>query len=200
MLFGGKLSEAVKRSDRDIPKICYQCIEFLTDKGLRETGLFRVAGNKENIDSMRDLYQEEIEVKLEDVHDVAGVFKLYLRMLPEPLIPYEQYSSFIKSANSHQQKDPKRCQDFKELISKIPKENLSLLRYLCQFLKNVASLSDVNKMTTDNLAIVFAPNLIRPQVDTPQSMLTEMPVTISIMGTFITNSEDIFGTKTTTQN
>jgi len=120
-------------------------------------------------------------------------FKLYLRMLPEPLIPYEQYSSFIKSANTYQAKDPKRCQDFKELISKVPKENLSLLRYLCEFLKNVASLSDVNKMTSENLAIVFAPNLIRPLVDTPQSMLTEMPVTISIMGTFITSCEEIFG-------
>jgi hypothetical protein len=35
LLFGGDLTEAVRRSDREIPKICYQCMDFLTQQGLQ---------------------------------------------------------------------------------------------------------------------------------------------------------------------
>lgn len=40
----------------------------------------------------------------------------------------------------------------------------ALLKYLCRFLVHVASREEVNKMTPQNLAIVFAPNLLRPKV------------------------------------
>lgn len=40
---------------------------------------------------------------------------------------------------------------------------------------------------------VFAPNLIRPKIETPQSMMTEMPSTISVISTFISECHTIFG-------
>ena len=47
-------------------------------------------------------------------------------------------------------------------------------------------------MSPDNLAIVFAPNLIRPRVETPASMMAEMPSAISVIAALIAEAEQIF--------
>ncbi|CAM9891399.1 unnamed protein product, partial [Ectocarpus fasciculatus] len=40
----------------------------------------------------------------------------------------------------------------------------SICRFLFEFLREVAMHSSTNRMTSENLAIVWAPNLLRPQV------------------------------------
>jgi len=40
--------------------------------------------------------------------------------------------------------------------------------------------------------LVFAPNLIRPRIETPQSMLSEMPSSISVIASFIAHHQEIF--------
>ena len=44
-------------------------------------------------------------------------------------------------------------------LQKLPRENFITLKFLMNFLNTVASHSDVNKMTFQNLAVVFGPNL-----------------------------------------
>ena len=92
-----------------------------------EAGLFRVAGNKDAIDLIRVQYEEgDGEVKLEEVHDVAGVFKLYLRMLPEPLIPYAQYDAFIRVGLQHKVDKGRhsvRNAELREQVHLLPTEN-----------------------------------------------------------------------------
>jgi len=192
-LFGGKLTEAIKRSDRDVPKVCYKCIEFLEAKGLKEPGLFRIPGNKDVMDGLKGDFEEEIDVKLEDVHDTAGVLKMYIRTLAEPLIPFNNYESFVRIGQNTEGTDPHRVEEMTACVSKLPKENFGLLRYLVRFLYLVSSHSSVNKMTVDNIAIVFAPNLLRPAVETPESMLMEMPASISVISTLIDKYQVIFG-------
>jgi len=194
-LFGGPLMEAIRRSDRPIPRICYQCMTFLRANGLDEPGLFRVAGNKDAIDAIRHEYEEGdgSEVKLEEVHDVAGVFKLYLRMLPEPLIPYSRYDAFIRvGALKDKSKESQRNADLRDQVSQLPTENYALLCSLIRFLVEVAEHSGSNKMTPENLAIVFAPNLIRPAEETPNTMLYDMPIAINIIASFILHVDEIF--------
>jgi len=191
-LFGGKLSEAVKRSDREVPKVCYLCIEYLESKGLREPGLFRVPGNQDFMVVLQRQISDDQMVKLEDVHDTAGVLKQYLRKLPEPLIPYDHYANFVRAGAQFKTSDPNRLEAFRGMMHTLPRENLALLKYLCRFLLNVSRHAEFNKMSSDNLAIVFAPNLLRPAVETPKSMMTEMPVTISVIASFIDKYTEIF--------
>jgi hypothetical protein len=54
------------------------------------------------------------------------------------------------------------------------------LKYLCLFLHRVTDFASDNLMSSENLAIVFAPNLIRPQQETPQSLLTELTFVIGV--------------------
>ncbi len=37
--------------------------------------------------------------QVEDINTVAGLLKMYLRELPQPLLPYELYSRFINAAS-----------------------------------------------------------------------------------------------------
>eukprot|EP01103_Thecamoeba_quadrilineata_P010384 TRINITY_DN2229_c0_g1_i1.p1 TRINITY_DN2229_c0_g1~~TRINITY_DN2229_c0_g1_i1.p1 ORF type:complete len:804 (+),score=171.11 TRINITY_DN2229_c0_g1_i1:671-3082(+) len=59
------------------------------------------------------------------------------------------------------------------LLARLPSLNRLILGHLLHFLKRVSQESDVNKMTTDNLAIVFGPSLLRRKDSTPLSSAHE---------------------------
>ena len=68
--------------------------------GLHEVGIFRLPGQASRIQALKELYdsgsQEDFSAT-EDVHTVASLFKLYLRELPEPVVPFVFYESFRES-------------------------------------------------------------------------------------------------------
>lgn len=60
-------------------------------------GIFRLPGQASRIQAMKELYdsgsQQDFPIS-EDVHTVASLFKLYLRELPEPVVPFTFYQSY----------------------------------------------------------------------------------------------------------
>lgn len=93
-----------------------------------------------------------------DMHVVASVLKSYLRELPEPLLTYRLYDSFI--AASRQLTEQARLNSLWESINSLPDTNYQNLRYLIKFLSALTKNQNKNKMTPSNLAIVIAPNLL----------------------------------------
>ncbi|KAF6770574.1 hypothetical protein AHF37_11267, partial [Paragonimus kellicotti] len=94
-----------------------------------------------------------------NVHVAAGLLKLYLRELPEPIIPFDFYER-LKATGFHIADG----QDLTVLIrtlEMLPAPNYHLLQFLCQFLFEVSKYSQSNLMTIENLASVFAPNVLR---------------------------------------
>ena len=163
-LFGGPLSEAVSRaaasgSSSGVPRVIEDCLRFLRSNPafLAEPGLFRVGGNQEAIEVLRSKYDERYDraaregavepkpTKLRDLHDVTGLLKLYYRTLPEPLLPFEFYSKFIKVGQNKSAET--RVPQMKDLVASLPPVNLQNLQVLCGFLQEVAGQSAVNKMT-----------------------------------------------------
>lgn len=65
--------------------------------GLQEVGIFRLPGQASRIQAMKEVYdsgsQEDFS-SMEDVHTVASLLKLYLRELPEPVVPFLFYESY----------------------------------------------------------------------------------------------------------
>ena len=60
----------------------------------------------------------------------------------------------------------------KSVLETVPEINLNLFKFLLKFLADVSSHGEVNMMTPDNLAICFAPNILRQADDDGgQSML-----------------------------
>lgn len=131
-LFGGSLSLAISRnpSGTGVPRIVEDCASFLRSSGaLDEPGLFRVAGNKDAIDALRAGYEANYDATnpapppppaLTEIHDVSGLFKLYFRLLPEPLIPWDMYDRFVKVGLN---RGEGRVEAMKELAAMLPRDN-----------------------------------------------------------------------------
>ena len=65
--------------------------------GLHEVGIFRLPGKASRIQALKELYDAGSQQDFgnsEDVHTVASLLKLYLRELPEPVVPYVFYESY----------------------------------------------------------------------------------------------------------
>lgn len=94
-----------------------------------------------------------------DPHVIAGVFKSYLRELPEPLMTFSLYDEWMAAARVSSSNDS-RLQALWSVVQKLPEANRDNLRYLVKFLACLCRNQDVNKMSPQNVAIVIAPNLI----------------------------------------
>ncbi|NXW41355.1 RHG15 protein, partial [Nyctiprogne leucopyga] len=96
-----------------------------------------------------------------DIHVVTGALKLFLRELPEPLVPYRLFDPFIEAIKLP---DPQeQVERVAELVQSLPLVNYSTLRYLLAHLCRVIERVDVNRMTCQNIGIVFGPTLLRPE-------------------------------------
>jgi len=109
-----------------------------------------------------------------DVHTVASLLKSYLRELPEPLVPYEIYEQVMMIVTREMPTigEHRAAVKLGELLAQqLSPANYNTLQFVCQFLWDVARCSDSNKMTSSNLATVFAQCFVRPSEDDPGLML-----------------------------
>lgn len=107
-----------------------------------------------------------------DVHTVAGLLKLYLRELPEPLFTFDLYQQWIDAVvinlNKSEQDDAGSqplIDSLRKLVNLLPDTNQKNLAYLIRFLHLLTCHKQLNKMTATNLSITMAPSLIWPPPD-----------------------------------
>lgn len=100
-IFGVSLELAIKRrppTESGTPIVVEKCVETLKEKGMKSEGLFRLSATVKHINLLKKSFDKGEDVDLsivEDPHVIAGVLKLFLRDLPEPLIPFDQYTNFL---------------------------------------------------------------------------------------------------------
>uniref|UniRef100_A0A1I8EKK0 Rho-GAP domain-containing protein n=1 Tax=Wuchereria bancrofti TaxID=6293 RepID=A0A1I8EKK0_WUCBA len=75
---------------------------------------------------------------------------------------------------------------------KLPSAHYQTLKYLMEHLRAVVEHSDVNKMETRNLALMFGPSIVRPSDDNMATMVTHMSDQCKIIETFITYCDWMF--------
>lgn len=92
------------------------------------------------------------------MHEVATLLKMYFRELPDPVVPTTQYHAMLEASTKA---PPEFVETVKLCVAQFPTINFTCLRLLFAFLYRVSLCSTDNKMTTENLGIVFAPNLLR---------------------------------------
>lgn len=195
-IFGGTLKAAVAISKHPVPRVVKDCITYLRAHGLDEVGLFRIPGNYVNVETLKKGFDDGIDVSFENAHDCGAVLKLYLRELKEPLIPFAHYEHFLAVQKKYGSDQASHAtEDYRILMSSLPQANRDLLGYLCAFLEEVAEHEQNNRMNVKNVAIVFAPNVLRPQFETVGSMTADMAVTIEVIETLIRFNSEIFPPK-----
>ncbi|KAG7515889.1 hypothetical protein JOB18_017888 [Solea senegalensis] len=163
-VFGCDLTEHLQNSGQDVPQVLKKCAEFIEKHGVVD-GIYRLSGITSNIQRLRQEFCSEAcpdltkEVYLQDIHCVGSLCKLYFRELPNPLLTYELYSKFTEVVLV--QGDHERLVYVQKIIKELPTPHFRTLEYLTKHLAHLATLSTQTNMHTRNLALVWAPNLLR---------------------------------------
>ncbi|NXD16328.1 RHG25 protein, partial [Nothocercus nigrocapillus] len=127
-----------------------------------------------------------------DVHTVASLLKLYLRELPEPVVPWGQYEDFLLCGQALDADERKGHEELLKQLSLLPRDNYNLLSYICRFLHEIQLNSSINKMSVDNLATVIGVNLIRPKIEDPAVIMRGTPQIQKVMTVMISDHADLF--------
>ena len=83
---------------------------------------------------------------------------VFYRELPDPLF-CTGYAEEWRRVNQVQD-ELERIREIKLLLGKLPKPNRDNIEYLFQFLEKIVAEEVYNKMSVENLLVVFSPNLL----------------------------------------
>lgn len=165
--FSSPLEVQVQRIVRDeAPDIMVNCLTELQMRGMDKEGIFRVPGNHAKIREIRNLLEAGQKVSFceIDIFDIACILKLWLRDLPEPLVPFRLYDWLMKLGKLLPQlrkdEDVKWKPELRAKVRKIKDPRRKYLGHLMCVLNKFAGKSEINKMTAKNLAIVICPNIL----------------------------------------
>ncbi|KAK5746833.1 GTPase activating protein (GAP) for Rho1p [Elasticomyces elasticus] len=194
-----------------VPIVVAKCGVYLKEKATDVEGIFRLAGSEKRIKELKvafdspDRYGKGLDWTGYTVHDAANILRRYFNQLPEPIIPLEFYDRFRDPLRNHQAQavgiseaqSPSvghfdhegAIRAFQILITELPPLNRQLLLYILDLLAVFASKSDLNKMTTANLAAIFQPGILsHPQHDmAPQEYRLSQDILI-----FLIENQDSF--------
>ncbi|XP_072518841.1 rho GTPase-activating protein 24 isoform X2 [Salminus brasiliensis] len=198
-IFGQKLEETVRYERRYgnklAPMLVEQCVDFIRQWGLQEEGLFRLPGQANLVKELQDAFDCGEKPSFDsntDVHTVASLLKLYLRELPEPVIPFCKYDEFLACTKLLSKDQDSGMKELRRQVESLPLVNYNLLKYICRFLDEVQSYSGVNKMSVQNLATVFGPNILRPKVEDPVAIMEGAVLVQQLMAVLIGQHHIIF--------
>uniref|UniRef100_A0A3Q3D1K4 Rho GTPase activating protein 45 n=1 Tax=Hippocampus comes TaxID=109280 RepID=A0A3Q3D1K4_HIPCM len=194
-LFGREFSQVASCASDGIPFIITKCISEIERRALKMKGIYRVNGVKTRVEKLCQAFEngkELVELSQCSPHDISNVLKLYLRQLPEPILPFHIYNNLVGLAKESVQADAEPDEPggppavgrgaqlvdlgpetepetlvlvdkLRELLKELPKANMATLRYLIRHLRRITELEEENKMSPNNLGIVFGPSLMRPR-------------------------------------
>eukprot|EP00324_Dicrateria_rotunda_P009789 CAMPEP_0206172992 /NCGR_PEP_ID=MMETSP1474-20131121/47360_1 /ASSEMBLY_ACC=CAM_ASM_001110 /TAXON_ID=97495 /ORGANISM="Imantonia sp., Strain RCC918" /LENGTH=198 /DNA_ID=CAMNT_0053581509 /DNA_START=1355 /DNA_END=1947 /DNA_ORIENTATION=- len=179
-VFNVSLIETIiqEESPNGIPRLIQILTKEILENHVTTPGIFRVAGSSTEIQALKvafDAGEKNPPLKDKSPFSVCDALKLYFRSLPEPLLGYALYDPIVEMMKQQNLSDTERIAKIQDaLLHWTPPSCLKVLRYLMAFLRDVAKHNEVNKMTTNNLAIVFGPTLLWAENNTLEAAM-DMP-------------------------
>ncbi|XP_037610930.1 rho GTPase-activating protein 27 isoform X1 [Sebastes umbrosus] len=166
-VFGCHLATLCAQERATVPSFVENCIKAVEKRGLDIDGLYRVSGNLAVIQKLRfKADHEELDLEdgqWEDVHVITGALKLFFRELSEPLFPFSHFNDFIQAIRIPDYNTKLSC--MYELVKTLPSSNHDTMKLLFGHLRRVIQFGEDNRMTVQNVAIVFGPTLLRPEME-----------------------------------
>lgn len=223
-LFGRDFTQGLGDPD-GVPLVIRKCITEIESRALRMKGIYRVNGVKTRVEKLSQAFEngkELVELSQAFPHDISNMLKLYLRQLPEPILPFHLYQSLMGLAKeSLRSASPSPdggevagtavladlgaetplevltlVHSLRELmLTELPQANTATLRYIAQHLRRVCECEQENKMSPSNLGIVFGPTLMRPRpsgATVALSSLVDYPHQARIVETLIVFYSTLF--------
>ena len=182
-LYGSDLEQRAEFEKVDIPVIVTRCIQEVELRGeLRDhklervadffpvgmdvEGIYRKSGGTSQIQTIKEGFERspndfDLSDPDLDIHAVTSGLKQYFRRLPSPLITYEVYDTLLDTTNVSAQEQ--RIEAMHRALMDLPKVHRDVLEFLTFHLKRVVERESENLMTSMNIAVVFAPTIMRPE-------------------------------------
>ena len=179
-----------------VPRFVERVVCHVAAHGTGEKGVFRCAGEKRAMDALVEMVDsgrfDSLSLPDAGLHNLCGVLKQYLRELPQPVIPFAQYEAFLHVALLADRPAQQRA-ELAALVAALPRRNLCLLERLLGLLRGVACNKHVNAMDETNLAIVTAPNILRPaRAKAASSSMIESTQANGAVAALITHYAELF--------
>ncbi|KAM6229431.1 GEM-interacting protein isoform 2-T2 [Spheniscus humboldti] len=208
MVSGFECEEVPRDFPEEVPFIVVKCTSEIEARALGVQGIYRISGSKARVEKLCQAFengQSLVELSEHSPHDITGVLKHFLKELSAPMLLSQLYNDLIALAKDLQKPGEEKLdcagfpsdpiQSMKDLLSKLPGSNYNTLRHLIAHLYRVAEKYEENKMSPNNLGIVFGPTLIRPGSgsDVSMSCLVDSGYQAQIVEFLIQNYERVFG-------
>ncbi|EEC15052.1 myosin-IX, putative [Ixodes scapularis] len=160
-VFGVPLGRLVSEEVR-IPVVVERLITAIEMKGLYVEGIYRKCGITSRLNQLKqdmDDDPEGVDLDSYPIHVLTATLKAFFREMPEPLMTFELYDSYLLATNFQ---DPEeRVQAIFMETKKLPPAHYDLFERLAFHLARVAQHQEFNRMSPESLAIVFAPCILR---------------------------------------
>ncbi|KAJ3412802.1 hypothetical protein HDV05_000208 [Chytridiales sp. JEL 0842] len=193
-VFGVDLIAVAERDQTSVPTVVTKLIEAVERfGGLRTPGVYRVSGTSSQIQKLRSLFEKDVEkVNMDEwaseINVLTGTLKLYFRELPDSLLPKAMYKNFIDAAGVDDGR--LRLISIHELINQLHDAHYSTLQVLMKHLWNAQLLEHENRMSIQNLSIVWGPTILdSPEINPDPA---ELKLRSRVIETILLNFEKIF--------
>ncbi|KAK2630435.1 hypothetical protein QTJ16_001255 [Diplocarpon rosae] len=191
-LFGSELVERADYERRQIPSVVTRCIEEVELRGMDHEGIYRKTGGSGQVKIVQEGFEKVDDFDISDpeldITAVTSVLKQYFRKLPTPLLTFDVYDRILDSINIEDENE--RCAHLKLTFSMLPEKHRDCLEFLMFHLSRVATRESENLMTPKNLAVVFAPTIMRDH--SLEREMTDMHSKNTAMQFIIEHSQQVF--------
>ena len=164
-MFGLPISKFMQGSHPDeVPGPLLDLFVYIYTFCFDSEGLFRKPGSRavqrqveDRLDAGEpvDWNTEQANAKCYLPNVASSLLKNYFRSLPNGLFPKHLFPEFEKW-----RLEGSKLSDMAEIITKIPDDNMTVIRYTFYVLKRVTDYSSVNMMAASNLSTCVGPSLI----------------------------------------
>ncbi|KAJ5382888.1 Rho GTPase activation protein [Penicillium concentricum] len=192
-LFGTELEARMEHEKSIIPAIVTRCIQEVELRGMDMEGIYRKSGAASVIQTIREGFERspfdyDISDPDLDIHAVTSTLKQYFRKLPNPLITYEVYELVIDSAEVSPMSA--RIELLQKSLLELPRVHRDVLEFLIFHLRRVVERHEENLMTSQNVAVVFAPTIMRPESLARE--MTDVQKKNDVLKFLVENCQEVF--------
>lgn len=172
-----------------VPPFLSSAMSVLMERALTTKGIARESGEQDAMMALVEAWKHGrksgiAELMNADVHDIMGAVKRFYRDMNPPLLEFSNYAEFVEIAALDD--GPVKFQRCVRLITALP--HYALFQKLFSLLAAMYEERNINLMDAKNLAIVFAPSILRDPDETPMSMLVRMETIAQLVAFIIANT------------
>lgn len=177
-----------------VPLFVEKCVQFIEEEGLTAEGIYRVPGNRAQVELLLTKFQEDPSVDIQSldiqVNAVATALKGFFNDLMEALLPSTLINELTEASGFPDKSS--RLLALRGVLKKLPLTNYEVLKYLITHFNRIGRHYDTNNMDSKNLARCWWPTLIRMDFQSYGELTYNSRIPLEILQTLIEQSGFFF--------